>query len=943
MTTSHLYQVLVTELEAVLPPRVVSRALKEGLAQVQRDASTVRVADLEHVLKGEVFRHLQVVMPPEQARETVASMLQRLARADARPEAVAATPPPHEGAGEVPRAHAVPAAGMPPPLRPGPAQERLQALWSALRPFNLYFDWPEVRKLRALAHVLEGETASGSVTATAFDEADLQLRLVDQKLEDHLVIQARELVELEEALQAVQSLGGVRVRRLEALVAQVRLSQANRALAEAEVERARKLAHDLRRLVESQVFRTGDASGGGDGDDRAAQGRSPAGADVAVTDAGDDDDPDRAALTPEATERILRLDVEAETKELADLAAVHAELLRHAPSLQGRFGGLEERLRAGVSIAGELPGLRASLAAETQTQRTRLQAELDAIDRDHARLAVGAEASSLARTLRVMRDILAESLPSHGDMEALRDLHRHTVDRAADLARQGEEARSRGAALLRAQADVLERLDAALARHAASGAVASEALDRLRDARETLARATEARRVDPEALEHARRTEGAWERAVADAASDEIERGRARLRALDAQLSAFPDLGGVTARAAGLRDVAARLAGQDDLEQDQVGAFAAAVEGLHADALDEAARAVDELGRTVGDAVGAEVLRELQTAAREVAAGRFPDLGRVRAAIDDARSSARIRDESRLQRLQGEAARLAASGVPAVADLEAALLEARAAIDAGRSAARALGSAEAAVAAITAALRDRLATFETRLDDALARLALVERLNTDEVAAARRTLTHLDSQRGALARVSPGLQHQLLGALGEAESLLDALAEAYEATRAIADQLVSSSVLDDVLGFFDLMEEPAGSPSASPPAAASPPAETPRAVVDLVDSYRARDDVEAVTVLGGGGHTPLAEGDRPAADGATVGGALAAALAAWNDLGGVLGTGAADVVVIDLGQLRALAAPLTADTHVLVVVSGDAAAWSARLREDRLALVHHVP
>jgi hypothetical protein len=28
---------------------------------------------------------------------------------------------------------------------------------------------------------------------------------------------------------------------------------------------------------------------------------------------------------------------------------------------------------------------------------------------------------------------------------------------------------------------------------------------------------------------------------------------------------------------------------------------------------------------------------------------------------------------------------------------------------------------------------------------------------------------------------------------------------------------------------------------------------------------------------------------------------------------------------------------------VLVVVSGDAAAWSARLREDRLALVHHVP
>src|SRR5690606_21889692 len=132
--------------------------------------------------------------------------------------------------------------------------ERLERLQVALRPFNLYFEWPEVQKLRAQIQLLEAEHDSGREAHALGQDAEAQLELVVQKLEDQLVLQARELGELREALEQVRSLGGQKVRRLETFVNQIAGSQSERQLAPAEIERARRLARDLRKLMESSVY-----------------------------------------------------------------------------------------------------------------------------------------------------------------------------------------------------------------------------------------------------------------------------------------------------------------------------------------------------------------------------------------------------------------------------------------------------------------------------------------------------------------------------------------------------------------------------------------------------------------------------------------------------------------------------------------------------------------
>jgi chromosome segregation protein len=811
MQPNRLYRATVKELEGVLPPRVVSRALQEGLGHVDRDPSTVGLRDLDEILKGVVFRHLQATNPVDQARSIVASLMERLRSAEAE-----ATSAPAVSVAAAPVVPVVPAPDPPEPS--GPEAERLDALREALRPFNLYFDWPEVRKLRAQAQAIQQEIAAGVDVEASFGEAEAQLRLVEQKLEDQLVLQARDLADLEEAFEAVQTLGGPRVRRLEALVGQVRLAQADRTLADAEIERGRKLARDLRKLMESNVFSADDppdtAIPGrrrrGDIAARVPPSTDPSAGDAAAAPADDGpadvDDDLRIApegLSPEITERLLQLDLEAEGKELDALLQEHDELLRYLPAIHEQFAALRARLAAHTSVSDDLAALRTALAETASGQRSNLEHELDAVARDVATLHPAVEAVALERALRVTRDVLAEGLPSYADVSAIRDLHRSARERSEEVLRHEADTRSRTAAQVEAQSELLERLDAALSRRG-YGAEGSAALrQELREARDELAAAVAARVADTDALERSRRVETRWERALAEQADDARERLLARLRSDDARLSAMPELGSIRARAADLRDEVARLVDQADLQEAHVAALGSLVDRLHEDAIAETERRLDALGKEAGESVGEAVLRELQGAARSLAAGDFPDLPHLRVVIDQERARCRDRDQARLQRLQLEAVRLDASGVPSVERLRNALATARSELEEGRPGTRHLDTADTALVEIEAQMRERLRAFEGRLDTALAGFADVERLNNDDVATARRILTHLDSQRGAIARVSPGLQHQLVASLAEAEALLHDLGEAYEATRAIADQIVSGSMLDQVLGFFD--------------------------------------------------------------------------------------------------------------------------------------------
>ena len=122
--TNAAYQLLIQELEQILPPRVVSRSLKAGLTSLDRTPEDVTLGDLETLLRGPILRQLQALLPAGRADEAVNGILDRIL--DPETDSLHKTPAFEQK-----------------------VRTELDELTESLRPFNLYFEWPEVQKLRA--------------------------------------------------------------------------------------------------------------------------------------------------------------------------------------------------------------------------------------------------------------------------------------------------------------------------------------------------------------------------------------------------------------------------------------------------------------------------------------------------------------------------------------------------------------------------------------------------------------------------------------------------------------------------------------------------------------------------------------------------------------------------------------------------------------------------
>ncbi len=932
MRPNQLYQATVEALEAVLAPRVVSLVLREGLGKTDHGPGDLTFEDVEQVLTGPGFRQLQALMPADQARETVQAFLAQIKRA------VEAPPEPSSEAATAPAgqpAAADEAASAPPKDDP---HARLEGLRAALRPFNLYFDWPEVRTLRALLQVAERERSEGLDADASLDDAAAQLRLVEQKLEDRLVLQARELGDLETAYEVVQVLGGPRVRRLEALIGQIRQAQQSRELAEAETERAATIARDLRKLMESSVAQATSATAV-DADE--APEPTPA---VEDDEALDRVAVDEEALTPEASERLRRLDVDADSKHLDGLEAAHAELLRYLPTFAERLAQARSQLRRDEPLGSTLEHLRHALDDATRTQLDHLRQELAAMESDLEALHTEDD-GRFERSLRVTLDVLQEGLPPHAEVLRLRALHHNASERHAERARREAEAQVRERQRIEVQGDAVRRLTEAIARDPGDDVGLAAPRLELHESLAAVRTAADEARVDEAALQRALAAEQAWEHALAARADGADERQRARLRALDAQLSALPDVPSLRSRRSHLSTEVTRAVEAASLEEAHVSTLVSLVESLVADAHAALAQDLDRLAKEAADVSNPTVLQALQDAARDLQTGTVPDLQRVDALVVAERERERDREQVRWQALQQARVRLEPAGVPALTAFSGALERARAALAEGARAAQELDAAEQAMERVQAQVRERLEAFEPRLDAALATFATVERLNNDDVATVRRTLRHLDTQRAALPRVSPGLQFQLDRALGEAEALLTNLAEAYEATRAIADRLVAANVLDDMLGWLgDESDGESGDESGGASGGATvgqlersdhPPPHDAAALQRVMDAFRALDDVATAAVIGADGSLPA--GDLARIEREPVAEALGRAAASWHALAKALGEHAPQQVMLDLGAHHALIACLGDGAHALVVVrsGGAISALATRLRDRR--------
>lgn len=917
MPPNSVYQAIIAALESVLPPRVVSLVLREGLTQVGRTAADLRLEDVEPILTGPAFRRLQTTMSAEQARAAVEGFLASVpAAVEAAPEETS-TPP--TGAAQA----------------DGDADSgraRLEALRDALRPFNLYFDWPEVRKLRAQLQLAEEEVEANLDAGASLDEAHAQLEVVRQKLEDRLVIQARELAELEEAFEVVVSLGGPRVRRLDALIGQIRQAQRSREVAEAEIERAAGIARDLRKLMESSVAQPIAA------DDAIAPFAETTHDDA--TPSSDDDLPavsiDETQLPAEVSERLRRLDLEGEAKAVAQLADAHAELLRFLPHLERAFETARASIDAGRLLGDALESLRADLLEATQTQREHLSEEFAALEAQLDALQGDDDDGALERALRVAKGVLDDGLPSFADVTRVRELHDALLSRHAARQRREEEQRARDSLRRETQRSLLERLRG-LEQAGRSAEAGLETQRRsLHDATERLARAEADDRLDDDAIQTALEAEQVWERALAAHSDDARARHTARVRALLARLGSIADHAALAQRRERLQRDLETAAHDASLGERHVETLGSMVEQLYADALDASARQLEQLAREAGETTDADVLDTFKEATRTIEAGAFPDLPAIAHRVATTLARQRDDEQRRWHDLQRAKLRYDAAAVPALVTLSGHMDRVQATLQRGQRAAAELAQAEAALSQVEREVAERLERFGPRLDAALETLVRVERLNNDDVAAVRRVLYHLDSQREALPRVSPGLQHQLDRALADAERRLPELEEAYEATRAIADRLVESNLFDDILSAFGDSDQAAPEPDPSRTWSDADALHT------LIASFRALDDVEAAAVVSGDGR--LRSGDLGDLTLASLVPALRIADASWAALGGALGERAHDLVDLALGSRRALLTPVGDDVHAVVVMrsSGAVSALAARLRHHREALVEAV-
>jgi len=748
-----IYQATAMALEALLSPRVVSRLLQEGLLQVGKTPETVSYPEIETILKAQVYRQLQVAMPVVKAKEVIQSLLAELAVV--QPTAVPA---------------ALKAQG-----------EALAELKKALLPFNLYFEWPETQKLRAQLQLLEVEQQAGRAAEALLQSSQGQLALLRQKLEDQLVSQARELSELQAALLVVRNLGGPKVRRLDSLVQQIASEQQRRQLAPAEVERARKLATDLRKLMESSVVNE--------------KGLPP------VPTGGlldlQDEAPliDMAALDPEVSSRLLLIDVERESQELNALTDEYANLLGLDPALKERVAELQQRLMRRQPLGGELSHLRSDLQMAREAWRGRLSREFRELAQQLERLLPDGGDATLA--VQVSLSILETTLPAPADIEQARELAALVQEAAA---RQREV----GSALqlkLSQQAQAIEQLQRIAKRYQDEAIGAAEGV-RLKQALATLAGVHSQGHLSPEQVADARQLAGALEGLVARQATA-LDGQRAQVRSLLHQIEALPILPGLAA--AGERLVTALK--QQLLQLDvaplapaELAAAKAWVAKFKNDLREAYQGELSRLMAQARDLGDTEALSYIQTALVHSESGLFPSLTAAHEVLASAVERYRAKQLRELHQLETESRRYAHA--PEFAELSSLLQAAKADLTAGQLA-RGLKQGWLRLEALRQQSAQQAESFLPRLDLALSTFEPLARLNSDDSHMAGRILSHLDSQREAFNRVSPAMQHELLTALRQAEELLEVLRDEYEATRAVADQLVASNAIDDLLGLFD--------------------------------------------------------------------------------------------------------------------------------------------
>ena len=261
-------------------------------------------------------------------------------------------------------------------------------LEDALKTYALYFDWPEVKRLRALSAVLRAELDAGTPLPEKLLAEGGELReTLAARLAEALVMQESDLAELRAGFVRVEGVGGPKVRRLSGLLQSIELAQKEGALLLSEVERARGLTLDLRKLVASSVVNL------------PVTGPAPQASDDVV-------------------QQMREMDRAHETRALADLGREFAPLLRVEEALNLEVQAAKARLEGGhligeerfVRLRGDLEAAQVARLSTQQLELGDLEARLAQLDAELGPVRQAQLSASVARGLLASGSLATDEL-----------------------------------------------------------------------------------------------------------------------------------------------------------------------------------------------------------------------------------------------------------------------------------------------------------------------------------------------------------------------------------------------------------------------------------------------------------------------------------------------------------------------------------------------------
>lgn len=210
-----VYTTILRELEVVMPPRVVSQSLNEGLSALGKSADVLAPDDATMLLRQHIEPRLSILRGEETAKNTVEHLLRQIAN--------------------------LPAESLLPPVDLYAQQAQIDALKEAQSVYKYFFEWPETQKLRSIIAQIEADHVAEKNAELRIEEARGVLQALSERLDGELHKQAEALAALAARFAGFAATKTPKVRRVANLLDVIRQSQGSRQIASGEVERAEGL------------------------------------------------------------------------------------------------------------------------------------------------------------------------------------------------------------------------------------------------------------------------------------------------------------------------------------------------------------------------------------------------------------------------------------------------------------------------------------------------------------------------------------------------------------------------------------------------------------------------------------------------------------------------------------------------------------------------------